>query len=144
LSEVHRVLKKNSPIFITEVMHSSLRLSPNCPNIMEFWQKTIDFQSTLDGDANIGYRLGNLLNNAGFHHIQVFPYSIFFDKRSPSQRTAILNYWHGLMASGVENLLNEGYCDEELWVNAEQELFDLMNDEEAVFYYTFMQGIANV
>lgn len=142
LTELNRVLKEGSKIFITEVFHSSLQLFPHCPNAMIYWQKCIDFQATIDGDANIGHRLGNLLHDAGFQEIEVKPYPMFFDKRSPQNRLMLLKYWHGLMFSALDNMLAANYCERSLWEATERELFDLMKNDEAVFYYSFIQGIA--
>ena len=142
LSELFRVLKKGSKVFITEVFHSSLQLYPHCPNAMEYWQKCIDFQATIDGDANIGHRLGNMLQDASFSKIEVRPYPMFFDKRQPENRKNLLTYWHGLMFSALDNMLKANYCDLELWQRAEQEILALLENEEAVFYYSFVQGIA--
>lgn len=142
LTEVRRILKTGSKVFLTEVFHDSLQLFPHCPNAMAYWQKCINFQATIDGDANIGHRLGNLLHDAGFKEITVQPYPIFFDKRQPENRLKLLKYWHGLMFSALENMLTANYCERSLWEAAEQEMFSLMENDEAVFYYSFIQGIA--
>ncbi|MFK7950103.1 MAG: methyltransferase domain-containing protein [Saprospiraceae bacterium] len=142
LSELFRVLKKGSQVFITEVFHSSLHLFPNCPNAMEYWQKCIDFQATIDGDANVGHRLGNMLQDAGFSEIDVRPYPMFFDKRQPENRAKMLTYWHGLMFSALENMLEANFCTLELWQKAETEILALIENDDAVFYYSFVQGIA--
>lgn len=142
LSELFRILKKGSQIMVTEVFHNSLELYPYCPNVMAYWQKCIDFQSTIEGDANIGHRLGNLLYDAGFSDIQVQPYPMFFDKSQPQMRNKLINYWHGLMLSALESMLENDYCSIELWKKAEAEILNLLNDDEAIFYYSFMQGTA--
>ena len=142
LAELFRVLKKGSQVFITEVFHSSLQLYPHCPNAMEYWQKCIDFQETIDGNANIGHRLGNMLHDVGFSEIEVKPYPMFFDKRQPENRKSLLIYWHGLMFSALENMLDANYCTQKLWQKAEQEMLELIENEEAIFYYSFIQGIA--
>lgn len=142
LSELYRVLEKGSQVFITEVFHSSLHLFPHCPNVMKYWQKCIDFQATIDGDANIGHRLGNMLHDVGFSEIDVRPYPMFFDKRQPENRKKILTYWHGLMLSALENMLQANYCTLELWQKAEVELLTLLKNDDAVFYYSFVQATA--
>jgi SAM-dependent methyltransferase len=142
LVELNRVLKNDSKIFITEVFHSSLHVFPSCPNIDFYWQKCIDFQAIINGDANIGHRLGMMLHDAGFRQIEVKPYPMFFDKRNPEKRQALLNYWHGLLLSALENMLEADFCDLELWKAVEQEIFGLMQNDNAVFYYSFMQATA--
>ena len=46
------------------------------------------------------------------------------------------------MFSALENMLTANYCERSLWEAAEQEMFSLMENDEAVFYYSFIQGIA--
>lgn len=142
LSELHRVLKPNVTLWITEVFHSSFHLFPPCPNVEKYWQKCIDFQAKIKGDANIGHRLGNLLFDAGFQQIEVKPYPMFWDKRNRKNRAILLKYWQGLMFSALENMLEANYCDEALWKLAEEEISALMNNDEAVFYYSFIQAKA--
>ncbi len=142
LPELYRVLLPGSKVFITEVFHNSLHVFPHCPNIEQYWQKSIDFQESINGDANIGHLLGNMLHDAGFKAIEVRPYPVFFDKRQPENRQKLLTYWHGLMYSALDNMLAANYCEVELWEAAEQELFGLMNNDNTVFYYSFMQGTA--
>jgi ubiquinone/menaquinone biosynthesis C-methylase UbiE len=142
LVELHRILKDDSKVFLTEVFHSSLHFFPHCPNAGLYWQKCIDFQTTINGDANMGHRLGNMLHDAGFRNIEVKPYPMFFDKRSPKNRKNLLNYWHDLMFSALENMVTANYCERSLWEAAEQEIFALMKDENTVFYYSFIQATA--
>ena len=142
LLELNRILKPNAVLWITEVFHSSFYLFPHCPNVEKYWQKCIAFQAAINGDANIGHRLGNLLVDAGFNAIEVQPYPMFWDKRNRENRSTLLKYWHGLMFSALENMLKADYCDVALWKLAEQEIFDLMNNDEAVFYYSFIQAKA--
>jgi ubiquinone/menaquinone biosynthesis C-methylase UbiE len=142
LVELNRILKIGSQIFITEVFHTSLHVFPPCPNIDFYWQKCIDFQSIIDGDANVGHRLGNILHDAGFREIEVKPYPMFFDKRSPEKRQVLLNYWHGLLFSALENMVEADFCDLALWNAVEQEILSLMENDDAVFYYSFIQATA--
>jgi|AntRauTorckE5430_2_1112549.scaffolds.fasta_scaffold10651_1 SAM-dependent methyltransferase len=142
LAELNRILKNGSRIFVTEVFHSSLYVFPPCPNLDFYWQKCIDFQSIINGDANIGHRLGNMLHDAGFQEIEVKPYPVFFDKRKPEKRQALLNYWHGLLFSALENMVEADFCDAALWQAVEQEIFSLMQNDNAVFYYSFIQATA--
>lgn len=142
LVELNRVLKNEGKILITEVFHSSLHVFPSCPNLDFYWQKCIDFQAIINGDANVGHRLGNMLHDAGFRAIDVNPYPMFFDKRNPEKRQALLNYWHGLLFSALENMVEADFCDLELWEAVEQEIFGLMQNDNAVFYYSFIQATA--
>jgi hypothetical protein len=46
------------------------------------------------------------------------------------------------MLSALESMLENDYCSIELWKKAEAEILNLLNDDEAIFYYSFMQGTA--
>jgi len=142
LSELNRILKPNATLWITEVFHSSFHLFPHCPNVEKYWQKCIDFQASINGDANVGHRLGNLLLDANFSAVEVQPYPMFWDKRNRKNRAALLQYWHGLMFSALDNMLEADFCDLSLWKLAEKEILDLMMNDEAVFYYSFIQAKA--
>lgn len=142
LSEVFRILKKGSQIMVTEVFHNSLELYPACPHVMEYWQKCIDFQSKIEGDPNVGHRLGNMLFDAGFTEIKVRPYPMFFDKSQPSNRQQLLSYWHGLMLSALDSMVEANFCTLELWQKAESEILALLKNDDAIFYYSFIQGTA--
>ncbi|NJN78497.1 MAG: hypothetical protein HC803_09375 [Saprospiraceae bacterium] len=87
--------------------------------------------------------MGNMLHDAGFQNIEMKPYPMFFDKRNPENRLALLNYWHGLMFSALDNMLEANYCDIELWKAAEQEILALLENDDAVFYYSFIQAKAD-
>lgn len=138
LSNVQRFVNQGGKVFAVEVFHSSLHLFPHCPNAMEYWQKGIEYQKTIDGDANIGHRMGNLFHDAGFKDIQIKSYPMHFGKYERKRRAKMLKYWHGLMKSAFENMKKAGFTSDELWNKAEKEMLDLQENDEAVFYYSFV------
>lgn len=138
LSNVQRFINQGGKVFAVEVFHSSLHLYPHCPFAMEYWQKGIEYQQSINGDADIGQRIGNLFHDAGFCDIKISAYPMHFGKYERKKRSKMLKYWHGLMKSAFANMKEAGYATDELWKNAEEEMLALQDNDEAVFYYSFV------
>ncbi len=140
LSELARHFKKGTKIFITEVAHSGFQVYPQHQSIGRFWRTMMTFQSDNGGDADIGFTMGNLLHEAGFKVKDLRPYPMHFDKRKPQQRLEMLQYWLDLMRSAVPGMREGGVLNEAVWHEAEAHMISLMSDDNAVFYYAFMQA----
>lgn len=144
LKEQARTLRPGAKVLATEVFHDSLFLYPACPNVMDFWQKAIDHQAAIQGDANVGARLGNLFAEAGLHDIRVWPCPMHHDQREPEALKTILAYWSDLMRSAVPNMLAANAITMEAAERAQTELDELASHPEAVFYYASMQAEGRV
>ncbi len=144
LRNVQRFVNQGGKVFAVEVFHSSLHLYPDCPNAMEYWRKGIDYQRSIHGDADIGQRMGNLFIDTGYKDVKKQVYPMHFGKENRKQRAKMLIYWHGLMKSAYENMLDAGFTSPELWTMAEQEMLDLQKNDDAVFYYSFVTIEASV
>ncbi len=144
LDNVKRFVRQGGKIFAVEVFHSSLHLYPHCPNAMLFWKNSIEYQKSIKGDADVGHRMGNLLHDAGLKDIKIAPYPMQFGKYARKKRAKMLDYWTNLMASAVPNMLKAGFTTAELWKKAEREMMALQNNDEAVFYYSFVTVEATV
>ena len=142
LVELNRILNPNSPVFITEVFNNSLNFYPSCPAAMEYWAKVNSFQESIGGDGSIGLQLGNLLSDAGFKDVQLESFAIHFDKTQPAKRKMMLAYWLGLMESSLDNLLKSGHAQMEDWVKAKTEIEGLLDRDDGIFYYSFLQAFA--
>jgi ubiquinone/menaquinone biosynthesis C-methylase UbiE len=138
LCNVQRFINQGGKVFAVEVFHSSLHLYPHCPFAMEYWQKGIEYQHSINGDADIGHRMGNLFYAADLKDIKIATYPMHFGKYERKKRSKMLKYWHGLMKSAFANMKEAGYTTDELWEKAEQEMLALQNNDEAVFYYSFV------
>ena len=138
LRNVQRFINQGGKVFAVEVFHSSLHLYPHCPFAMEYWQNSIDYQESINGDANIGHRMGNLFHDAGFKDIKIAAYPMHFGKNARGKRSKMLKYWHELMKSAFANMKAAGYATDELWEKAEQEMLALQDNDDAVFYYSFV------
>ena len=144
LSEIRRVLKPGSTVVINEVMNHSFFLDPYSPNVWKYWMAFNDFQYENAGDPFIGAKLGNLLLSAGYQNIETQVKTWHLDNRNPAQRKDSILFWSDLLMSASETLLKEKVVDQKLIDNAKQELIDVANDPNAVFYFSFMQAKARV
>jgi ubiquinone/menaquinone biosynthesis C-methylase UbiE len=144
LAEIHRMMPKETIINITEVFNNSFFLYPFCPAVMNFWQKSIDFQYSIKGDPNIGARLGALLMDTGYRNIHITPCVKHLDKRFPEKRLAFLEYWKKLMHSFLDNMIQADYVTLSQWEHAVAEMDEIIQNPETVFYYNSMQATAVV
>jgi ubiquinone/menaquinone biosynthesis C-methylase UbiE len=140
LRELKRVLRPGTEIWITEVYHQGFATYPTMPSMQNFWQKMIQFQSQTGGDANIGLRLGQLLHSSGIHTEWVSPFPMIFDARNPGARNEMFLYWKDLMYSSIDSMEQNGYSVKDQWIQVENELNQLLQDPDSVFYYSFIQA----
>lgn len=144
LNEIRRVLRPGSTIYITEVMNHSFFLDPYSPNVWKYWMAFNDYQYENAGDPFIGAKLGNLLIGLGFRDIETKIKTWHFDNRMPVKRRQTIEFWTDLLMSGADQLIKEEVVTEELVNNAKEELKQVANDPNAVFYYSMMQAKATV
>lgn len=142
LKNVKTWLPESCPLFITEVFHSSFRIWPELPGIMEYWEDTLSCQRMFGGDPNVGIRLGPLLEEAGFKDYKTTPYLFFLDSSRSEERATMLQYWLDLMRSAFHQTLHAQRTTVERWSEAEKSMQKLMTLPDAVFYYSFVQAVA--
>ena len=142
LREAKRVLRSGGSLYANEVMNASLFLHPHCPDTWTYWQAYNLFQKTHGGDPNVGPKLGALLHEAGFEHINVAPKWLHADRRNPSERQKALSYWCELLLSGKNQLLEAMLIYPSLVDQVTAEFRDLAESPEAVVYYSFIQAKA--
>lgn len=144
LSEIYRTVTPGTIIYLTEVCNHSLYLYPPSPAVMNFWQKSITFQSTIGGDGNIGVRLGSLLQETGYQNIQVQPCVKFFDSRQLAAKSEFISFWQEIMASMLEGMIQAGQITPLEWESVQQEMHDLIHNPQSILYYHSMQAVAKV
>lgn len=142
LANIRSWVRPGTKIFITEVNHQSLHFYPTQPEILRYWEDTIRCQNRFGGNANIGMELANLLHRADYVNVQTRPQTFFLDRTSKQQRAILLEYWHYLMRSALHQTLEEGETTLERWQQAESAMYRLRENDEAVFYYSFIQAEA--
>lgn len=142
LSEVRRVLRPGSVVYITEVMNASFFLDPYSPNVWKYWMALNEFQRAQAGDPFVGAKLGNYLMQLGYHDIQTEVKTWFLDNRYPQFRKDCVEYWTDLLLSASDQLLEAQYVSTEIVDGMKQEMAKVANDPNAVFFYSFIQASA--
>jgi len=144
LSEVRRVLKPGSKVYISEVLNSSFFLDPYSPNVWKYWMAFNDYQLSMKGDPFIGAKLGNLLLSQGYRDIKVETKTWHLDNRRPSKRKEYIEFWSDLLLSAADQLVEAECVTQEIVDAAKKELSQVSKDPNAVFYYSFIQASARV
>ncbi|GAB4187412.1 MAG: hypothetical protein Tsb002_12710 [Wenzhouxiangellaceae bacterium] len=144
LSELRRVLRPGSPVFITEVMNSSFFLDPYSPAVWQYWMAFNDYQYDMAGDPFIGAKLGNLLLTTGYRQVSTQVKTFHYDNRNPGKRKIIIAFWEELLLSAAQQLIDSGRVTSELVDNMRDELRRVQNNPNAVFFYSFIQASAKV
>jgi hypothetical protein len=90
----------------------------------------------------VGPKLGALLHEAGFEHINPAPKWLHADRRNPSERQKAISYWCELLLSGKNQLLEAKLISPSLVDQVTAEFRDLAETPEAVIYYSFIQAKA--
>ena len=144
LSEVRRVLKPGSRVYITEVMNFSFFLDPYCPAIWKFWMTLNDHQYERGGDPFVGVKLGNFLRDTGFTDVDTKMLTLYVDKRQPELRERVIQHWQDLVMSAVDELLASGKVTQELVDRMKREFSDIRKNPDAIMFDSFMQATAKV
>ncbi|KYG64475.1 class I SAM-dependent methyltransferase [Bdellovibrio bacteriovorus] len=142
LSEVRRVLRPGSVIYITEVMNASFFLDPYSPNVSKYWMAFNEYQLTQKGDPFVGAKLGNFLMQLGYKDIQTEVKTWYLDNRSPQARKDCIEYWTELLLSASDQLVEADYVSDEIVQGMKDEMAKVASDPNAVFYYSFVQAKA--
>jgi hypothetical protein len=99
-----------------------------------------DFQRKIGGNPDVGIELGNLLIEAGFSTCATRFDGFYLDARSGEKRKLVAEYWKELLKSAAPALLAEGVCTLYAVENMVDDLEKLGNDENAIFFYQFVQA----
>jgi ubiquinone/menaquinone biosynthesis C-methylase UbiE len=144
LSEVRRVLRPGSTLYVSEVMNSSFLIEPYSPNTWKYWLAFNDYQFDHGGDPFIGANLGNLLMQVGFSNIVTTPKIWHFDNRSPAKRREMIEFWSELLLSASEQLVEQQRVDQSVVTAMKEELETVAREPSSVFFYSFIQAKATV
>lgn len=142
LSEVRRVLRPGSQVYVTEVMNASFFLDPYSPNVWKYWMAFNEYQLDQKGDPFVGAKLGNFLMQLGYRDIQTEVKTWFLDNRYPRQRKEIIIYWTELLLSASDQLVASGAISPEVVEGVKQEMARVQSNPNAVFFYSFVQARA--
>lgn len=101
-----------------------------------------DLQYDMGGDPFIGAKLGNMLQSVGYTNIQTTVKTIHLDNRQPGKRAEMITFWADLLMSGMPNLIEAGYVDQETADKVKEEMKAVSKNPNAVFFYSFVQAKA--
>ncbi|WP_373520388.1 class I SAM-dependent methyltransferase [Aquiflexum sp.] len=135
-------LKHNAKVSITEVFNTTFYTYPVKMEVMEYWRIYNEYQVQIGGDPQVGVRLGDLLEEAGYRNIDLRSGGFHLDSRQPEEKRTVFNYWKNLMSSGAPSLLEEGLITEKQLIEMQHAMDELRDMPHAVFYYRFIQATA--
>ncbi len=142
LQSMKPYLLPNSKIVITEVFNATFYTYPESPKLMKYWKIYNDYQVHIGGDPQVGAKLGDLLDQAGYKDITLRSGGFHLDSRNPQDKETVFDYWKNLMSSGAPALLEEGLIDQQLLLEMQGEMDKLKAQKDSVFYYRFIQATA--
>ena len=142
LSELRRVLLAGAPVVVNEVLNATFFIDPYSPKTLQYWMAFNDRQLELGGDPFVGAKLGNLLQQVGFHDVQTAVKTFHLDNRSPGERAEFLAYWTELLLSGAPELLKARKVSPDVVAGMKVELDRVARDANSVFFYSFIQARA--
>lgn len=142
LSEVRRVLRPGSVVYVTEVLNSSFFLDPYSPNVWKYWTVFNEYQLEQKGDPFVGAKLGNFLMQLGYKDIKTEVKTWFFDNRYPQLRKDHIDYWEKLLLSASDKLVDDGRIEQSVVEEMKVEMARVSLDPNAVFFYSFIQASA--
>uniref|UniRef100_UPI004048A7E7 class I SAM-dependent methyltransferase n=1 Tax=Algoriphagus sp. TaxID=1872435 RepID=UPI004048A7E7 len=137
-------LQPGARVYATEVFNSSLYTTPGYAHLQEYVEVMSAFQRKIGGNPDVGIELGNLFSMAGFPSCTTRFDGFYLDVRSGEQRKIVAAYWKGLLKSAAPALVAAEACTpfavEKMIVDLEK----LGNDENAIFFYQFVQAIVTL
>ena len=131
-------------VYVTEVFNSSLYVSPGFSHLQHYVKLMSDFQRMIGGNPDVGIELGNLMVEAGFSKCTTRFDGFYLDARTGEKRKAVTDYWKELLNSAAPALLAEGMSTHLAVEKMEEDLEKLGKDDNAIFFYQFVQAKATL
>ncbi len=144
LVKIKEHLQSGARLYVTEVFNSSLYVSPGYPYLQHYVEVMSNFQRKIGGTPDVGIELGNLLIGAGFSSCTTRFDGFYLDARSGEKRKLVTAYWKELLNSAAPALLAAEECTLEVVEKMLEDLEKLGNDENAIFFYQFVQAKATL
>ena len=144
LDAIKPYLLPNSKLWFTEVFNSSFYFYPPLTGLTNYYKSYNDLQASLGGNPDVGANLGNLLKSAGYEKIELFHGGFHLDQRSPEELKKITSYWKELMKSAASGMIEAELITSDDVSVMENDLDTISQDENAVFFYHFVQASATV
>lgn len=137
-------LLPGAKVHITEVFNSTFYYRPAAPALERYYKSYNQQQIDFGGNPDVGAQLGNLLAHAGFKEIVLSRSGFHLDQSQPDELRRFVEFWKILMKSGAPSLLDSGSISQTDIDAMESDLDQLVADENAVFFYQFVQAKATV
>ncbi|EAZ81926.1 class I SAM-dependent methyltransferase [Algoriphagus machipongonensis] len=144
LGSLKNQLLPGSVVWITEVFNSTFYFQPELPGLRNYYDNYNAYQRSLGGDPDVGAKLGGLLKENGFRDIELYPGGFHLSKHEPELLQKFTTYWIELMKSGAAAMLASEWILPEEVSAMEKDLIRIAADENAVFYYRFVQASATI
>jgi ubiquinone/menaquinone biosynthesis C-methylase UbiE len=144
LESMKPYLKPGAKVVITEVFNATFYTYPFKKDLMDYWATYNSYQESIGGDPQIGARLGDLLQQAGYQDIDLRSGGFHLDSRNKAEKKRVFNYWKNLMSSGAPALLEEGLINSDQVLRMQVAMDELRDTEDSIFYYRFIQATAFV
>lgn len=144
LAKLKEHLQPGARVYVTEVFNSSLYVSPGFSHLQHYVEVMSNFQRMIGGNPDVGIELGNLMTEAGFSACSTRFDGFYLDARSGEQRKVVTNYWKELLKSAAPALLADGAGTPSAVEKMEEDLEKLGKDENAIFFYQFVQAKATL
>ncbi|MEY2705049.1 MAG: hypothetical protein RL407_1111 [Bacteroidota bacterium] len=142
LARLREHLIPGSKVYLTEVFNASFYVSPGYDGLEKYMANMSAYQKKIGGHPDVGIELGNLLKETGFASVETVFDGFYFDKRNTEGKKKYLPYWKELLKSAFPHLLSSGFGDPQLLMDMENDFEKLAEDENAIFFYQFVQAKA--
>lgn len=144
LQRLKEHLLPGAKVIVTEVFNSSFYTTAGYDALHQYFKTMNDFQRKIGGDPDVGIRLGSLLISAGFQSISTQFEGFFLDKRFLGDRKKVTSFWKELLESAAPALLSEGLCSQKEVDGMGFDLDRISEEENAIFFYQFVQAKATL
>ena len=142
LQSMKTALLPKAKVVITEVFNATFYTYPVKEEINHYWKVYNDYQTAIGGDPEVGAKLGDLLEAAGYQDISLRSGGFHLDSRNQEEKRSVFTYWKNLMASGAPALIEEGLITEKEVLEMQLAMDELREMPNSIFYYRFIQATA--
>lgn len=141
LASLQEVLQPGSPIVCYEELNETAYIYPPLPNVSAYWTALNQLQHDFGCDGDIGVRLGNLLQNAGFKDIKTHVRTFQHDNRNPAKKAEFFQYFKEILLTCSDELLESGRISQTVHNAMIRELDNAASNPESAMVFFNMQAI---
>ncbi|HSJ69576.1 MAG TPA: methyltransferase domain-containing protein [Anditalea sp.] len=142
LTSMKTALLPKAKVVITEVFNSTFYTYPIKEEIIHYWKIYNEYQTSIGGDPEVGAKLGNLLEMAGYENISLRSGGFHLDSREQDEKKRVFTYWKNLMSSGASAMIEDGLITQNEVSFMQKAMDELRDMPDSIFYYRFIQATA--